>query len=277
MESSRSNLSRLHPDAAINFMTSSLDRSRRRRFMPAMPSLRFVCTSLQGIWCSGFHGLNELGEQSISRQVFHLVINDILIYLKSTEDHEVHLKLVLELLKKEKLFANFLSVNSAYKNVFPWTCRSKRVKPRRVREMSMTIQSGVKDKVLVAQNEASKEENTPAEMLLGLDQQMENKEDGGGDKMYNDLRDMYWWPGMQIDITKYVSKCLTCSKVNTEHQRPLSLLKQPETDGQSEHPIHTLEDTLVACVNDFGVSWDTHLPLVEFSYNNLYTTSTKRR
>ncbi|GJY06179.1 putative reverse transcriptase domain-containing protein, partial [Tanacetum coccineum] len=47
--------------------------------------------------------------------------------------------------------------------------KKERVKPRRVREMSMTIQSSIKDKLLAAQYEASKEENAPAEMLRGLD------------------------------------------------------------------------------------------------------------
>ncbi|GKD02740.1 putative reverse transcriptase domain-containing protein [Tanacetum coccineum] len=46
--------------------------------------------------------------------------------------------------------------------------------------------------------------------------------------MYHDLRDMYWWPGMKRDIATYVSKCLTCSKVKAEHQRPSGLLQQPE-------------------------------------------------
>ncbi|GJR17095.1 putative reverse transcriptase domain-containing protein [Tanacetum coccineum] len=50
----------------------------------------------------------------------------------------------------------------------------------------------------------------------------------GADKMYHDLRDMYWWPGMKRDIATYVSKYLTCSKVKAEHQRPLGLLQQPE-------------------------------------------------
>ncbi|GJY68626.1 putative reverse transcriptase domain-containing protein [Tanacetum coccineum] len=50
----------------------------------------------------------------------------------------------------------------------------------------------------------------------------------GDDKMYHDLRDMYWWPRMKRDIATYVSKCLTCSKVKAEHQRPSGLLQQPE-------------------------------------------------
>ncbi|GKA96128.1 putative reverse transcriptase domain-containing protein, partial [Tanacetum coccineum] len=47
------------------------------------------------------------------------------------------------------------------------------------------------------------------------------------------------------------------------------------TDGQSERTIQMLEDMLQACVMDFGGSWDTHLPLIEFSYNNSYHTSIK--
>nr|GEW16265.1 putative reverse transcriptase domain-containing protein [Tanacetum cinerariifolium] len=50
----------------------------------------------------------------------------------------------------------------------------------------------------------------------------------GADKMYYDLRDRYWWPEMKNDIAEYVSKCLTCLKVNAEHQRPFGFLQQLE-------------------------------------------------
>ncbi|GKD06504.1 putative reverse transcriptase domain-containing protein [Tanacetum coccineum] len=170
----------------------------------------------------------------------------------------------------------------------------------------------------------------------------------GSNKMYQDMKKLYWWPNMKADIATYVSKCLTCLKVKVEHQKPSGLLVQPEipqwkwdnitmdfvtklpktsggydtiwevvtrhgipvsiicdrdgrftsnfwrafqkalgtcldmstayhphTDGQSERTIHTLEDTLRACVIDFGNGWDRHLPLIEFSYNNSYHTSIK--
>nr|GFB93840.1 putative reverse transcriptase domain-containing protein [Tanacetum cinerariifolium] len=55
----------------------------------------------------------------------------------------------------------------------------------------------------------------------------------------------------------------------------MSTAYHPETDGQSERTIQTLEDMLHACVLDFRKGWDKHLPLVEFSYNNSYHTSIK--
>ncbi|GJR21432.1 putative reverse transcriptase domain-containing protein [Tanacetum coccineum] len=55
----------------------------------------------------------------------------------------------------------------------------------------------------------------------------------------------------------------------------LSTAYHPQTDGKSERTIQAMEDMLRACVIHFGGSWDTHLPLVEFSYNNSYYTSIK--
>ncbi|GJW61351.1 putative reverse transcriptase domain-containing protein [Tanacetum coccineum] len=57
----------------------------------------------------------------------------------------------------------------------------------------------------------------------------------------------------------------------------MSTAYHPQTDGQSERTIQTLEDMLRACVLDFGGSWDVHLPLVEFSYNNSYHSSAEVR
>lgn len=53
----------------------------------------------------------------------------------------------------------------------------------------------------------------------------------------------------------------------------LSTTYHPQTDGQTERTIQTLEDMLRACVIEFKGNWDTHLPLIEFSYNNSYHTS----
>ncbi|GJS75811.1 putative reverse transcriptase domain-containing protein [Tanacetum coccineum] len=187
----------------------------------------------------------------------------------------------------------------------------------------------------------------------------------GSDKMYQDLKKLYWWPNMKAKIATYVSMCLACARVKAECQKPSDLLVQlvipvwkwenitmdfvtklpkmslgedaiwvivdrltksahflpmkktdsmekltrqylkevvsrhgvsvliicdrnskftsqfwkslnkalgtqldmstayhPQTNGQSERTIQTLEDMLRACVIDFGKGWDRHLPLV---------------
>ncbi|GJV02524.1 putative reverse transcriptase domain-containing protein [Tanacetum coccineum] len=55
----------------------------------------------------------------------------------------------------------------------------------------------------------------------------------------------------------------------------MSTAYHPQTDGQSERTIQTLEDMLRACAIDFGKGWVNHFPLVEFSYNNSYHASIK--
>ncbi|GJS63692.1 putative reverse transcriptase domain-containing protein [Tanacetum coccineum] len=276
----------------------------------------------------------------------------------------------------------------------------------------MTVHSNLPDQIRNAQLEAMTKKNVKAENLGRLIKQIfDVRSDGtryfdkriwlprygglrnlimhesykskysinpGSDKMYQDMKQLYWWPNMKADIATYVSKCLTCAKVKAEHQKPSGLLQQPEipvwkweritmdfivglprtpsgydsiwvivdrltksahflpvkttdsmekltqlylkeivcrhgvpisiisdtdskfasrfwrslqgamgtqldmstayhpqTDGQSERMIQTLEDMLRACVIDFGGSWDRHLPLVEFSYNNSYHASIK--
>nr|GEZ78950.1 putative reverse transcriptase domain-containing protein [Tanacetum cinerariifolium] len=50
----------------------------------------------------------------------------------------------------------------------------------------------------------------------------------GSDKMYQDMKKLYWWPNMKADIATNVSKCLTCVKVKAEHQKSSGLLVQPK-------------------------------------------------
>ncbi|GJR48290.1 hypothetical protein Tco_1316393 [Tanacetum coccineum] len=137
------------------------------------------------------------------RRFVIVYIDDILAYSKSKEEHEVHLKLVLESLRKEKLYAKFSKLGDALS-------RKERVKSRRVRGM-----------ILASQSEAFKQENVLAERLHGLELQMERKGDEslyfmdriwvllvesvmveahasrflvhpGADKTYYNLGDMYW-------------------------------------------------------------------------------------
>ena len=139
--------------------------------------------------------------------------------------------------------------------------RNESVKPRRVRALQLTIHSSLPDQIRSAQLEALKEENLKAETMHSADKHLELRTDGlhyfakrvwvplfgglrelvldeahksrysihpGSDKMYQDLKILYWWPNMKADIASYVSKCLTCAKVKVEYQKPSGLLQQPE-------------------------------------------------
>ena len=50
----------------------------------------------------------------------------------------------------------------------------------------------------------------------------------GATKMYQDLKQLYWWDGMKKDVAEFVSPCLTCQQVKAEHQKPAGLLQQIE-------------------------------------------------
>ncbi|GJT34575.1 putative reverse transcriptase domain-containing protein [Tanacetum coccineum] len=205
----------------------------------------------------------------------------------------------------------------------------------------MTIGLNLPARILNAQVEARKEENYGTEDLHGMIKNLEPRANGtlclknrswipplfgdllesliyaqshkskysihpGSDKMYQDLKKLYWWPNMKAEIATYVRKCMTCAKNGCQTmechvsnhlrsrwvlefvsqfwqslqeafgtQLDMSTAYHPETDGQSERTIQTLEDMLRACVIDFGKGWDRHLPLIEFSYNNNYHTSIK--
>ncbi|GJX84485.1 putative reverse transcriptase domain-containing protein [Tanacetum coccineum] len=142
--------------------------------------------------------------------------------------------------------------------------RKERVKPKRVRAMAMIIQSGVKRKTLAAQSEAFKQENVLVEGLHVLDQQMERKEDeslyfmhhiwvplvGGvrtiimdeahktrysvhseADKMFHDLRDMYWWSGIKRDIATMEKLArLYIDEIVVRHGVPVSIIS--DRDGR---------------------------------------------
>ncbi|GJW12283.1 putative reverse transcriptase domain-containing protein [Tanacetum coccineum] len=139
--------------------------------------------------------------------------------------------------------------------------RKERIKPLRVRALVMTLHPKLPSQILEAQTKAIKEENIEDENLRGMEKAFEIRPDGtrciknqswlpffgglrdlimheshkskysihpGSDKMYQDLKKLYWWPNMKEIIAEYVGKCLTRSKVKAECQKPSSLLIQPE-------------------------------------------------
>ncbi|GKA75368.1 putative reverse transcriptase domain-containing protein, partial [Tanacetum coccineum] len=167
------------------------------------------------------------------------------------KEHEEHLKAILELLKKEKLYIKFSKCEF-------WIPK--------VQALVMTIGLGLPKQILEAQIEALKPENLENEDVGGMirkdipKEKLEPRVDGtlclkgrswlpcygdlrsvimhksrkskyyihpGSKKMYQDMKKLYWWPNMKADIATYVSKCLTCAKVKAEHQRPSGLLVQP--------------------------------------------------
>ncbi|GKC12868.1 putative reverse transcriptase domain-containing protein, partial [Tanacetum coccineum] len=77
----------------------------------------------------------------------------------------------------------------------------------------------------------------------------------GSDKMYQDMKKLYWWPNIKADITTYVSKCLTCAKVKAEHQRPSGLLVQPEIPQWKWHNI-TMD--FITKLHKSSQGYDTH-------------------
>ncbi|GJT00720.1 putative reverse transcriptase domain-containing protein [Tanacetum coccineum] len=144
--------------------------------------------------------------------------------------------------------------------------RKERIEPLRVRALVMTIGLDLPKRILEAQIEALKPENLENEDVGGMirkdipKEKLEPRADGtlclhgrswlpcygdlrsvimheshkskysihpGSEKMYQDMKKLYWWPNMKANIATYVSKCLTCAKVKAEHQRPSGLLVQP--------------------------------------------------
>ncbi|WVZ89581.1 hypothetical protein U9M48_035962 [Paspalum notatum var. saurae] len=124
----------------------------------------------------------------------------------------------------------------------------------------------------------------------------------GSNKMYQDLKQKFWWTRMKREIAKYVSECDVCQRVKADHLKPAGMLQplavpawkwedihmdfivglprtqkgsayHPQTSSQVERVNQILEDMLRACALTYSTKWDECLPLAEFAYNNSYQKS----
>nr|GEY56494.1 hypothetical protein [Tanacetum cinerariifolium] len=196
-------------------------------------------------------------------------IEDILIYSKNKQEHEEHLKLISELLKKEQ-FQGIHKDPTKIESIKDWASpkttteirqflgkanvvadalsQKERIKPFRVRALVMTIGLDLPRQILEAQMEAMKLENLKSEDVGGM--LIENSKDPEKPRKEKlkpranetlclnnrswlpcyDIKLLYWWPNMKADIATYVSKCLTCLKVKAEHQKPAGLLETDPMD-----------------------------------------------
>ncbi|GJR16669.1 putative reverse transcriptase domain-containing protein [Tanacetum coccineum] len=161
--------------------------------------------------------------------------------------------------------------------------KKERDQPLRVRALVMTIGLDLPKQILNAQTEAQKLENIKNEDIGGmLVENAKNPEAIRTEKLEPHvdgtlcLNGRSWLPcygDLRIMIMHESHKSKYSIHLGTNLD--MSIAYHPQTDGQSERTIQTLEDMLRACVIDFGKGWVNHFPLVEFSYNNSYHASIK--
>nr|GEX63601.1 putative reverse transcriptase domain-containing protein [Tanacetum cinerariifolium] len=144
-----------------------------------------------------------------------IFIDDILIYSKDKKVHEEHLKEILEFLKKEEFRGihvdptNIESIKDWASPKTPTEIRQFIGLPGYYRRSFLPCYDDLRS-IILHESYKSKYSIHPS-----------------SDKMYQDMKKLYWWPNMKANIATYVSKCLTYTKVKAKHQRPSGLLVQP--------------------------------------------------
>ncbi|GJV71912.1 hypothetical protein Tco_1491907 [Tanacetum coccineum] len=170
----------------------------------------------------------------------------------------------LELLRKEKLYA-----------------KKGRVKLRRVRAMSMTIQSSVKDKILATPSETSKVENAPAEMLHDLDQQMEKRPDDGCTlwiKLYSKYKyEIRYHPGktnVVIDVLRRKEqvkpRCVRARAMTIQYEVRGMILSSQKVMSSPNHPTSNIKDAFSSNFPDYIPASPDYSPA---SPGNTYSSS----
>nr|GEX70974.1 putative reverse transcriptase domain-containing protein [Tanacetum cinerariifolium] len=182
--------------------------------------------------------MNQVCKSYLDKSVI-VFIDDILIYSKDEEEHEEHLKQILELLKKEKLKANVVADALS---------RKEREPPFRVRALVMTIGLDLPKKILNAQTEARKPENI-------------KKEDVGGN-------DTIW-----VIVDRLTKSAIFTPIRETDLMDKLARIYLMEVVTRHRIPVLIISDCDPRFASNFWRSLQN--ALVEFSYNNNYHASIK--
>nr|GEY60680.1 putative reverse transcriptase domain-containing protein [Tanacetum cinerariifolium] len=179
-------------------------------------------------------------------------------YEENYTTHDLELGAVVFALR---LWRYYLYGTKSTANVVADAFSRKDKEPMRVRALVVMVHNDLPEKIQNAQVEACNEENIGAERFVGEGEPFAVRSDGtkclkgrvwlplfgglrdlimleshkskysqhpGSDKIYHDLKKLYWWSNMKADIATYVSQCLTCAKVKAKHQNPSGLLQQPK-------------------------------------------------
>nr|GEX91374.1 putative reverse transcriptase domain-containing protein [Tanacetum cinerariifolium] len=159
-------------------------------------------------------------------------IDDILIYSRNKEEHTDHLRIILELLRKEKLYAKFskcdfwISIVQFIGHLID--SQGLHVDPAKIKKLYevliLAFPKGNDD--FVVYYDASHQELKPRQSKKKTSKMRTYEEwtKRSSDKMYQDLKKLYWWPNIKAIIVEYVGKCLTCSRVKVEYQKPSGIL-----------------------------------------------------
>ncbi|GJR94190.1 putative reverse transcriptase domain-containing protein [Tanacetum coccineum] len=229
-------------------------------------------------------------------------IDDILIYSKDKKEHEEHLKAILELLKKEKLYDKFSKcefwilkvqflghvIDSRGIHVDPAKIESIKdwaspKTPTEIRQFlglagyyrSVLILALPEGKDFVVYYDASHKG-------LGAVLMQREKVIAYASRQLKIHEKNYTTHDLELGSVVFALKIwrhylygTKCTRKALGTDLSISIAYHPETDDQSKRTIQTLKDMLRACVIDFGKGWVKHLPLAEFSYNNSYHASIK--
>ncbi|GJU98711.1 zinc finger, CCHC-type containing protein, partial [Tanacetum coccineum] len=193
--------------------------------------------------------------------------------------------------------------------------RKERIKPLRVRALVMTIGLDLPKQILNAQTEAQKPENLKNEEVGGMTrkkipkEKLEPRTDGtlclndgswfpgygdlrtvimhephkskyfihpGSDKMYQDMKKLYWWPNIKADIATYVNKCLTCGEYyDPVYFQSTGIIHQttapytPQHNGVAERKNRTLKEMVNSMLSYSGLSEGAVVRLTEPKMKNL--------